>query len=481
MSLYLQVVSGARWLGSATAIIIALNLAQTIALSRLLTPRDFGLTGMIWVFLGFAQMFADGGMSAATVQRKDITGAQVSTVHWTNVGLAAALAVLCWLGTPLWVAYYREPDLAPLVPWMAAILVTTSLGHQFRAMAQRDLRFHHLALSEILGAAAAIVVSVIFAVLGAGAHALVYGSLAASSGKTLYLAVTGWRLWRPSLHWSRADLELFLRFGAFQMGARAANYAWNNADYMIIGRLLGSEALGYYRVAYETALRPLATVNPILNTVFFPAFSKKQDDDAALRAGFLDMMRMITMVLAPVLAGLCAVAPLAVVVVFGERWLPVAALLQILSPMGLLRALLNGTSVVTIAKPKGVERLFYIDLTLAAVLPAGIWLAAPYGLRAVCWAGLLLLAAVMVLSWRYLHTNAFGLPLSGYLAAIAKPIAMSAIMVAVVLAVWDYLPAFTAAGPQLAALTAAGAGVYAAGLLVFDRPYLRRLREIVLP
>jgi O-antigen/teichoic acid export membrane protein len=481
MPLGSQVLSGTRWLSSSTAITMGLNLAQTIALSRLLSPRDFGLTGMIWVFLGFAQLFADGGMSAATVQRKEITAQHVSTVHWTNVWLAAGLALLCWLGTPLWVAYYREPDLAPLIPWMAAGLVTTSLGQQFRAMAQRDLRFHHLAMSDIVGAIAAFTVSVVSAALGAGAHALVYGGLASSGGRTLYIAARSWSFWRPSLRWKRSDLDPFLRFGVFQLGDRITNYVWNSADYMIIGRMLGGEALGYYRIAFETTLRPMFAVNPILNTISFPIFAKKQDDDAALRSGFLDMIGVIALLVAPMMAGLCAVAPVAVTVVFGSQWMPVAALLQILSPMGLLRALLNAATVVNLAKTKGVERVFFLNLALSIVLPAGVWFAAQYSLEAVCSTGVGLLFVVMAASWRPLHGGAFGLPLGGYLSAITKPVLISLAMAAVVLSASVSLTSLSPPGLKLALLAALGASTYAAAILVFDRSCLKRLRQLVRP
>lgn len=474
MSLRAKALSGARWLSGSMAATTALSLLQTILLSRLLEPRDFGLTAMIWAFLGFAQMLADAGLSTATIQPPSLNRDQLATVHWTNMAAGLCLALAAWVATPLLVGYYREPELAGLIPWAAATFIPHAWGQQFRALAQRELQFQRIAVADTMGVAAGLAVSVASAGYGAGAYALVYGGLAMSAVKSLWISAGLWHHWRPHLHWRVGDVDPFLRFGAFQLGDRISNYIWNNADYLLIGRMLGSQALGYYRLAFEIVIRPLATLNPVLNTIAYPVFAKKQSDDAALRRGFLEMIRVIAFLVAPMMAGLCATAPVAVTAIFGPKWLPAARLLEILSPMGLLRALLNPVAALNLAKGFP-ERVFKLNLSLAVLMPAGFWIAVPYGLQAVCWTALVLLAVVMALSWKPLYQHSVGLRPGDYLRAVSTPAALSCLMGAAVWGMRLHLADWQTDAARLLLLVSFGAGLYAALAFFFDRDFCKKL------
>ena len=478
VSLRSKVILGGRWLSGSTAITTGVGFLQTIALSRLLTPHDFGLATILWVFIGFAQMFADAGMSTATVQRREVSRNQLSTVHWTNVGIALLMAGLCCLSIPFWVGYYREPALAQLVPWASLTLVITAFCQQFQAVAQRNLHFPRLAIGDTLVAVSGFLFSVTLAALGAGVYALVIGALVSSSVKAIWLCVSGWNLWHPLWHWRTGDLDGFLRFSKYQFGDRITNYAWNNADYVIIGHVLGSEVLGYYRLAFETVVRPLATVNPILNTILFPVFAAKQSDDAALRAGFLEMIRFITSVVAPIMVGLCVTAPWVVPALFGSQWMPVVPLLQLMSPLGLMRALLNPSAQINIAKGR-IEAAFYLNLTLACVLTLGFWFSAAFGLITVAVTQVLLLSVVMIAAWVPLHRMTFGLDAKDYLASVGKPLVLSLVMGGSVFTLSRLAPVNWGATLMMSVLFIIGVIVHLTLLRIFDWKYCRQMVRLV--
>ncbi len=136
----------------------------------------------------------------------------------------------------------------------------------------KDLQFKRLAGVEVAAAIGGCVVAVLGAFQGWGVLALVLGQLAATIIRSGLLAVMGWVSWRPTLHFKREDLGGFISFGLYQMGERSINYfAWN-LDKLLIGRILGSSALGFYNVAYQLMMRPLMVLNPILTRVAFPVF-----------------------------------------------------------------------------------------------------------------------------------------------------------------------------------------------------------------
>jgi O-antigen/teichoic acid export membrane protein len=477
-SLRSKAVSGARWLSGVTLITAGLTVAQNIVLSRLLSPYDFGLSAMVWVFLGFAQMLSDGGMSLATIQRQTITKDALSTVHWSNVVLASFIAATCYVCRPLWVAYFHEPTLSALVPWGAATLVIAALGQQFNAVAQRNFQFSRLAISEGLAAVAGFTAAITLALWNWGVYALVLGGVVSVSMRTIALCAFVWPTWHPTIHWNRQDLRGFLKFGSYRLGDGIANYIWNTADYMVIGRVLGSSALGYYRLAFEIVVRPLAMINPILNKISFPIFAARQSNDEVLRRGFLEMIRLIASLVAPMMMGLIAIAPIAVKALLGPNWAPVAILLQILSPLMLLRCLLNSTAQINLAKGR-VAAVFFLNLALAIILPLGFLLAVPHGLVVFCITEVLLFTAVMFVVWRPLHRATLSLAAEDYLLAVGKPLLLSSVMGLCVYILSLVIP--TSWHPMWIVLVLIATGVLSQFVLIarLDRKYFQRLLSLI--
>src|SRR5271166_3425309 len=151
---------GAARLGSQVAS-LALRTGALVVLARLLGPKDFGLVGMVTAFTGVLAWFRDFGLSAAAVQRLDITNDQHSTLFWINVLFGALLALVTLATAPAIAAFYHEPRLV----WVAAVLGTAflfnAMGIQHSALLQRQMRFTAMAaisvVSLIVGTAIAIV------------------------------------------------------------------------------------------------------------------------------------------------------------------------------------------------------------------------------------------------------------------------------------------------------------------------------------
>jgi O-antigen/teichoic acid export membrane protein len=432
---------------------------------------------MAWVILGFAQTFADMGMSNALVQKQDATPRQLSSVYWLNVAMGLALAAAVWLSTPLIIRFYREPAIAGIIPWLAVSFVVTSCGQQFRMLAQRDMLFHLLAAAEISAIVAGACVSIGSALAGAGPYSLAFGGLASASVRASVLMINGWRAWHPTRHFQWLDLKQFLRFGVFQLGDKTANYIWSNVDYLAVGRFLGADALGTYRLAYELVVRPLATINPIVNTVAFPIFAKKQHDDEALRRGMLEIVRLISTLAFPVVFGLIAVAPLAVLVVFGPKWAAAAPLVQILGLLGAMRSLGNPVGSLLMAKGR-VDTGFYWTAGLAVVSTVTFWLVAPLGMRPLCWSEVALLALQGVSSWKQFYYDTILLSVRAYCKAFLPALLLSTFMAIVVLGL-DHLIRGLTMPPavRLSALVMCGGVCYVGLCSIFARDYTVNLKN----
>ena len=378
MTLRHKAISGVKWNGVSMGVITGLQFITLIVLARILSPMDFGVMGMIMVVIGFAQAFADMGLSNAIIHRQDTSPDQLSSLYWLNV--LAGVAVFCVIcaSAPLIVGFYHEPRLQNLLYLTAAIFLITPLGQQFQILLQKELKFEGLAKIGIASAVANSIVAVLLAFSGFGVFSLIWGQLAGAAVKVVLLFKIGRGNWKPRFHYSRQDIKGYASFGLYQMGERTINYFNANLDYLLIGSLLGAKALGYYTLAYNLIIRPASMINPVITTVAFPVFAKMQNDRDALKNGYLKVLQLLSFFNFPLMAGLAVVAPLAVPAVFGDQWLPSVILIQILAIVGLLRSIGNPVGALVLAKGRA-DLGFKWNLSTLAVQISALYLGIKLG------------------------------------------------------------------------------------------------------
>lgn len=463
--------AGVRWTTASTAITLVLQLAQLAILTRLLGPEEFGLMGMLMVALGFGVMFADMGMGNALIYRQDATDEQQSTLYWLNWGAGLLIFAVMMATTGLVARVFAEPRLVDLLPWAAVMFLITPLGQQYQALLQKELRFNTLAAVAVGSSLAGVVVAVSTALAGAGVYALIWGQLTLAATRSVWLFVRGVRDWRPRLHFRRSDLEGYLGFGVNQLAEKTFIYFAANMDYLLVGRILGSEVLGVYYVAYEIAIRPVKKINPVFTRVAFPVFARRQNENKVLARGYTELSRLIATVLFPILLGLAVTAPMVVEVAFGDGWAAAAPLLQVLALVGMFKALGNPVGSILLAKGRPDIGLWWNVAT--TILNFAVFsLAARWGVYALAWS-FVGVSALYFVGWRYVLHSLIGLRWKPYASALVAPLLIAVAMAVVVLLARDAL----AAGLQspealLAILVPLGAAVYLGVWLVADRPYV---------
>lgn len=359
-------------------VVTILQFFTLAVLARLLSPSDFGLMGMVIVVIGFSQLFADMGISNAIIYHQNSTREELSSLYWLNIAAGIGIFIIIYATTPLIASFYHEAQLKDLLHLSAVIFLILPFGQQFQVLLQRELQFNRLAKIDITGSFANSVFAIALALLGMGVFSLIWGQLAGASIRTLLLFYWGLKNHRPHLHFSIHDLKKYISFGLYQMGEKAINYFNSNLDYLLIGSLLGSKALGYYTLAYNLVLRPTNLINPVITRVAFPVFSKVQNDIEKLKKGYLKVLQFLSTLNFPIMAGLAVVAPVLIPVVFGDRWLPSVILIQILTIVGLLRS--TGNPVGSLLLSRGRADLgFKWNLALIITQIPGLYLGAKLG------------------------------------------------------------------------------------------------------
>jgi len=466
-------VRGVKWTSVSMVATTVIGLVQLAILTRLLSRTDFGLMAMIATVIGFAQVYADMGFSGAIIYRQDSSRDVLSSLYWLNLMGSAVIFVIMIAVSPLVAAFFHEPRLTDLLHWASLIFVIVPFGQQFQMLLQRELLFERLGFIEIVSSVLGLCVAVVSALAHQGVYALIWAQLSAAGLRAALLALYGWRRWTPRLHLRLADLKGYIGFGLYQIGERSIYYWAANIDYLLIGRYLGPEQLGVYTIAYNLVVMPLTKLTPVLTRVAYPVFAKRQNDDAALRRGYLELIELVAFTTFPLLVGLAASASVAVVTLFGAAWVPSVLLVQLLTPMGMTKTISSPSGSLLLAKGRA-DIGFWFNVINTAVTVGVLYVAVRFGTAAVAAAhsalGVVALPLELYFLWRVTRLQA-----GAYLRRLFKPLLTSVVMGTCVyltcLAVRDVLPEPVALG----LLVAEGAAVYFIMWRLVARDYIPSL------
>ena len=479
MDLKEETISGVKWNSLSSFITAGLQLLTLLVLARLLPPAVFGLIGMAAFVVGFAQIFSDMGVSNAIIYRQDVVQDDLSSLFWLNVLAGVSLFVVLFAMNPLLTAFYREPGLARPLYLSCLVFLISPFGQLSQALLQKDLCFRSLAIIQLLGALLNSSLSIVFALCGMGVYSIICGQLASTLLQvTLFFYYAG-TYWRPRWYFSVRRVKSYVSFGLYQMGEKTMNYFNSNLDFLLIGSLLGATQLGYYTLAYNLVLKPSQLINPILTKIAFPVFSRIQNDTAKLKRGYLRVLNYVSAVNCPIIVGMVATAPIAIHYL-GPQWMPSLVLIQILSLVGLLRALCNPVGALLLAKGRadlGFKWNAWITLTQIPGLYLGARLGGTVGVAA---AFALLMVVYTVAEYPVLIRPVLKPCLAEYVQSMFPALWKSVVMGAVVWmsgALLQALPKSCALCTQIIL----GAGIYAGLMLMLQKEIIVELKTLFIP
>mgnify|MGYP006281520885 CR=1 FL=1 len=379
------------------------QLISTAVLARLLTPADFGLVAMVLAITNFAFLFRSAGLSAATVQRRDVSLDQVSNLFWINVGFGIALGAILVALAPAVAWFYDEPRLVQITMGLATMFVFYGFSTQHRAVLLRSMRFGAIAAGDISGVVSGVAAALVAAYLGAGYWSLVvmHVTTAAVTAVAAWIALR----WLPSLPKRGVNIRELLGFGGRVTAFDAVNYFSRNMDNLLIGRVLGSAALGFYSRAYSLMMLPIRQLRTPLMGVGLPALSKLQDDPERYARYYSRMVQLLSFVVAPVTVFLGTYASELVRVVLGPGWESAATVFAILAPAGAIQAVAGTNGMVMLSSGNG-RRYFRFGVAMA-VLTVGAFVAGlPFGIRGVAgfYSAVNVVALYPMLKYSFKHT-----------------------------------------------------------------------------
>ncbi|MHB8736107.1 MAG: oligosaccharide flippase family protein [Terriglobales bacterium] len=331
-----SIVSGVAWSYGSFLSGKLIAFLATVVLARLLTPRDFGAVALCLMALTFLEVGSSLGLFSALIYEARDWEQVANVCFWATTSAAVLGLGLCWVGAPWFAAYFRTPLLRPLMRALAPALLLTALGGTHEALLRRNLAFERKLWPDLATAAGKGLASVLFALGGAGAWSLIWGQLlgAGAGLVVLWLAVP----WRPAWRWDAIVWRRVLAYGKHIYAMECSGTVLLNLDFITVGRLLGTTALGFYSIGFRISEMALVSVLNVISRVVFPAFSRLQHAPAELERALLNTLRYTLLFAFPFAAALAVLGRDLILALYGPRWLPAIPVLRIMALYAALRS-----------------------------------------------------------------------------------------------------------------------------------------------
>ena len=397
-------------------------------LARLLAPEDFGVVAAALTVIALFLMLKDGGVGAALIQQQQLTKKHIEAAFSFSVLLGVVLSVFLFLTAPLVADFYDEEGVTPLVRALSVMFLLRGIAAVPQALARRDMQFRALAIIDVMSYAAGTAIVITCAFLGLGAWALVVGYLVETLITTVWLVAI-----RPVKYTfvpQVSAIRELLRFGAGHNLSLIAIYFANQGDNMVVGRVLGAAALGFYTRAYDLMRYPSVVFSNIAGSVLFSAFARMQESREQLGRAFRQATFGTTVVLAPLSASLVVLAPEFIAILLGDDWQAATVPFQIMALSMVPRTTFKIGE--TIARAAGtVYRIAILHVLYGAMVIGGAAFSVQWGILGVAVTTTIAVYVNFVLaSWLGLHHC--DLDWRGFIGAHLQPLLVTAAVLACV-------------------------------------------------
>ncbi len=342
----------------------------TIALARLLSKDDFGVVGYALTAIAFLDVVSDLGVSPALIYYPENERTS-TTAFWIGQAIAWALFGLTWVLAPLMAIYFRDDRVIPVVRVLALTYPFNALGETHGAVLYKKLDFGRTFLPDLSQAITKGVVSVVLAFAGFGAWSLVWGQVSGA----LISSIAFWFAypWRPAFKFDLEAAGPLVTYGMKYVGSSVLAMLLLNLDYLLVGRYLGSEALGVYTLAFRLPELLILQFARILSTVIFPIYTKMRDIPGSLTRGFLLTTRYVSLLSIPLGIGLALIARPFTIVVLSEKWVDAIPAMQAIAIYATLLSLTYNSGSAYKAEGHPQVNTYLGLLRLAFLFPALWW------------------------------------------------------------------------------------------------------------
>lgn len=336
-----------------------------IVLARILSPREFGLIGMLTIFIALSQSFIDSGFTNALIRKKNCTQTDYSTVFYFNFVVGIIFYFILFFSAGSISVFFNEPQLELLLQVLGIGLILNALGIIQRTILTKDINFKLQTRVSIAASTLSGIIAIAMAFNGFGVWSLVALTLSRFGFTSFFLWM--WAKWKPSLTFSTRSFKDLFSFGSKLLISGLIDTVYRNIYYFIIGKYFSAVELGYFTRADQFQALPSQQLTGVFGRVSYPILSTIQNDVKKLRNAYKQIIKSTMLITFVFMLGMAAIAKPMILTLIGEQWLPSVIYLQMLCFVGMFYPLhaLNLNMLKVLGRSDLFLRLEIIKTVLA--------------------------------------------------------------------------------------------------------------------
>ena len=376
-----QSISGFKWNAIGNYSPYAVRFVIGLMIVRLLEPDDYGVIGMLSIFMAVSQSFVNSGFSNALIRKVDRTEVDCSTAFYFNTAIAVLFYVILFISAPYIAAFYNMPILTEVTRVFSLIIIINSMGIVPRALRSIAVDFKSQAYSSVISVVVSGTIGLYMAYTGYGVWALVWQSIVGSIVSVTVL----WLLarWKPLWLFSWQSFKAMYSYGSKLMISGLMNTVYSHASALIIGKFYTPAELGYYDRGSQIASVPSLKLSSVLHGVTFPILAKLQNDNTRLINVYQKYLAITSLVIFFMITLLAVIAKPLILILLTEKWIGIVPFLQIfcLAYMFDTVCKLNNNLLYV----KGWSGLFLrLEIIKKVIVTPVLIIAIPFGVMALC-------------------------------------------------------------------------------------------------
>jgi teichuronic acid exporter len=390
--------SGLKWSAFDRFASQGISFIISIIIARILSPSDYGVVGMIAIFLAISQAFVNGGLGSALIRKQNRTEIDFSTAFYYNIAVSWLFYILLYFSAP-WIArFYDTPILAPVTRVVSLNIVIGAIGTMQRIKLTIAIDFKTQAKISIITLLFTGALGIFLAYKGFGVWALIFQQLTSTIINTglLWYFVS----WKPKWVFSLSSFRELFGYGSKLLLTGILDAAYTNIYQMVIGKKYKATDLGYYTRAYGTAQIFSSSITDVIQRVTFPVLSELQEDLPRLTNNYRRLLKMSAFIVFPLMILMTALSEPLIKILLTDKWLPVVPLMQVLCISYMFHPIHKIN--LNLLMVKGRSDLFLrLDIIQKIMITIVLFVSASFGIFAICLGTLFVSIISLILNTHY--------------------------------------------------------------------------------
>ena len=365
-----EAIKGVSWLGAFRLFTRALSFLRIIVIARILSPAQFGVYGIAALVLSLVEILTETGINVFLVQNKENINRYIGTAWVVSIIRGFLISSLIFLSSFFISGFFKSPDALVLLMLVSLVPLIRGFINPSIAKFQKDLQFQKEFYYRSGVFFIETIVSIVLVVVMKNPIALIYSLIA---GAIFEMAISLLFVKPvPIIEFNKKIFREIISYGRWITGAGIFGYLFQNIDNVVVGRMLGTGALGTYDMAYSIATLPLNEISDVVARVTFPIYTRISDDKKRLRRAYIRTILLTTLLVLPILLSFLLIPSQVILLFLGANWIQATDVLKVLAIYAMLSILGSPTGAVFYAVKKQ-EYLTVISIISFVVMIASIF------------------------------------------------------------------------------------------------------------